>query len=138
VFAAGLLNGTAGQGMQYKAFADDRAPVAGQAKVRVIHLSPDAPAVDVVTLENGTIAQRLVTNLSYLNATATPLTLAPGTYTVALVPTGAASPLLPSATGVPLALSAGDVRTLVAVGALAPQATNPAAQPLQLKLLDDR
>lgn len=138
VFAAGLLNGTAGQQLQFKAFNDDRAPVPGQAKVRVIHLSPDAPPVDLVTLVNGAIAQRLVTNLSYLNATSTPLTLAPGSYTVALVPTGATTPLLPSATGVSLTLAAGDVRTVAAVGALAPNATTPPGQPLQLKVLNDQ
>jgi hypothetical protein len=138
VFATGTLNGAPGQGLQFKAFVDDRTPVAGQAKVRVIHLSPDAPPVDVVVLQGGTITQRLVTNLSYLNATITPLTLAPGTYTVAIVPTGASTPLLPTAAGVPLTLAAGDVRTVVALGALAPTATNPPSQPLTLRVLDDR
>lgn len=138
VFATGVLNGTPGQGLQFKAFADDRTPVPGQAKVRVIHMAPDAPPVDVVVLNGGAIAQRPVTNLAYLNATTTPLTLAPGSYTLALVPTGATTPLLPSAAGVPVTLAAGDVRTVVALGALAPTATNPPAQPLQLRVLDDR
>jgi hypothetical protein len=138
VFATGTLNGAAGQALQFKAFADDRTPIAGQAKVRVIHMAPDAPPVDVVALQGGAIAQRLVTNLAYLNATSTPLSLAPGTYTVALVPTGASTPLLPTATGVPLTLAAGDVRTVVALGALAPTASNPPSQPLTLRVLDDR
>ncbi|MFN9030387.1 MAG: DUF4397 domain-containing protein [Betaproteobacteria bacterium] len=92
VFAIGLLGGTGTQALQLKAFADDRTPVAGKAKLRVIHLSPDAPAVDVVVLNGGAIAARPVTNLSHSNATATALSLDPGTYTLAVVPAGASTP----------------------------------------------
>jgi hypothetical protein len=137
-FAIGLLNGPGGQAPQWKLFTDDRTPVTGQAKVRVIHLAPDAPPVDVVTLNAGVIGQRLVTNLAYANATTAPLTVAPGTYTLAIVPTGANTPLLPSATGVNVTLAAGDVKTIVAVGALAPSAINPPAQAIQLRVLDDK
>jgi hypothetical protein len=134
VFAIGLLNGAGAQALQLKAFADDRAPVAGKAKVRVIHLSPDAPAVDVVVLSGGAIAARPVTNLSYPNATTTALSLDPGAYTLAVVPTGAATPLLPTAAGVPVTLAAGDVVTIAAVGALS--ATG--AAPFQFKVLNDK
>jgi hypothetical protein len=134
VFAIGLLNGAGAQALALAAFPDDRAPVAGKAKVRVIHLSPDAPAVDVVVLSGATIAARPVTNLSYPRATATPLQLDPGTYTLAVVPTGASTPVLPTAAGVPVTLAAGDVKTIVAIGALAA----PGAQPFQFKVLDDR
>ena len=138
IFALGLLNGPSGQSPQLKGFADDRTPVAGQAKVRVIHLAPDAPPVDVVVLVAGVIAQRPVTNLVYANATTTPLTLPPGTYTLAVVPAGATSPLLPTAAGVDVTLSAEDVKTIVAIGALAPNATNPVSQPFSLRVLDDK
>lgn len=135
VFAVGLLNGTGAQALALRAYADDRTPVAGKAKVRVIHLSPDAPAVDVVVLgAGGAIAARPVTNLSYPNATASSLQLDPGTYTLAVVPTGASTPVLPSAAGVPVTLAAGDVATVVAIGALAA----PGAQPFQFKVLNDR
>lgn len=135
VFATGLLNGTGAQALALRAYADDRTPVAGKAKVRVIHLSPDAPAVDVVVLgSGGAIAARPVTNLSYTNATASSLQLDPGTYTLAVVPTGASTPVLPSAAGVPVTLAAGDVATVVAIGAL----TTTGAQPFQFKVLDDR
>lgn len=134
VFAIGLLNGTGAQALQLKAFADDRAPIAGKAKVRVIHLSPDAPAVDVVVLSGGAIAARSVTNLSYSNATTTALSLDPGTYTLAVVPTGAATPVLPSAAGVPVTLAAGDVVTIAAIGAL----STPGAAPFQFKVLNDK
>jgi len=70
------------------------------------------------------------------SSTATPLTLAPGGYTLAVVPTGASTPLLPAG-GVPITFAAGDVQTVVAVGTLAPNATNPVAQPLNLIVLDD-
>jgi hypothetical protein len=134
VFATGLLGGTGAQALALRAYADDRTPVAGKAKVRVIHLSPDAPAVDVVVLSGGTIAARPVTNLTYPNATAAPLQLDPGTYTLAVVPTGASTPVLPTAAGVPVTLAAGNVATIVAIGALAA----PGAQPFQFKVLDDR
>lgn len=134
VFAIGLLNGTGAQALRLAAFADDRAPVAGKAKVRVIHLSPDAPAVDVVVLASGAIAARPVTNIAFPNATAAPLQLDPGTYTLAVVPTGAATPVLPSAAGVPVTFAAGDVKTIVAIGAL----HTAGAQPFQFKVLDDK
>lgn len=134
VFATGLLGGAGAQALALRAYPDDRTPVAGKAKVRVIHLSPDAPAVDVVVLSGGAIAARPVTNLAYPNATPTSLQLDPGTYTLAVVPTGASAPVLPTAAGVPVTLAAGDVATVVAIGALAA----PGAQPFQFKVLDDR
>jgi hypothetical protein len=134
VFAIGLLGGSGAQTLQLKAFADDRTPVAGKAKVRVIHLSPDAPAVDVVVLASGTIAARAVTNLAYGSATANPLQLDPGTYTLAVVPTGASTPVLPIAAGVTVTFAAGDVKTIAAVGALSP--TN--GQSFRFVALDDR
>lgn len=134
VFAIGLLNGTGNQALRLAGYADDRAPVAGKAKVRVIHLSPDAPAVDVVVLSGTTIAARPVTNLAFPNATTTSLQLDPGTYTLAVVPTGASTPVLPSAAGVPVTLAAGDVKTIVAIGALG----GAPLPPFTFKVLDDR
>jgi hypothetical protein len=62
------------------------------------------------------------------------LQLDPGTYTLAVVPTGAATPVLPSAAGVPVTFAAGDVKTIVAIGAL----HTAGAQPFQFKVLDDK
>ncbi len=134
VFATGLLGGSGPQALALRAYSVDRAPVAGKAKVRVIHLSPDAPAVDVVVLSGGAIAARPVTNLAFPNATSTSLQLDPGSYTLAVVPTGASTPLLPTAAGVTVTLAAGDVVTVVAIGAL----SAPGAQPFQFKVLNDR
>lgn len=134
VFAIGLLNGAGNQALRLAAYADNRSPVAGKAKVRVIHLSPDAPAVDVVVLASGAIAARPVTNITFPNATAAPLELDPGTYTLGVVPTGAATPILPTAAGVTVTLAAGDVKTIVALGVLA----TAGAAPFQLKVLDDK
>jgi hypothetical protein len=134
VFAIGLLNGAGNQALRLAAYADNRGAVAGKAKVRVIHLAPDAPAVDVVVLANGAIAARPVTNIAFPNATSTPLELDPGTYTLGIVPTGATTPVLPTAAGVGVTLAAGDVKTIVAIGTLA----TPGAQPFQLKVLDDK
>jgi hypothetical protein len=134
VFAIGLLNGVGNQALRLAAYADNRSAVAGKAKVRVIHLAPDAPAVDVVVLANGAIAARPVINLGFPNATAAPLELDPGAYVLGIVPTGATTPVLPTAAGVSVTLAAGDVKTIVAIGTLAA----PGAQPFQLKVLDDK
>jgi hypothetical protein len=132
--AVGVGRGNGPQALALRADSVDRAPVAGKAKVRVIHLSPDAPAVDVVVLSGGAIAARPVTNLAFPNATITSLQLDPGSYTLAVVPTGASTPLLPTAAGVTVTLAAGDVVTVVAIGAL----SAPGAQPFQFKVLNDR
>ncbi|MCX8005890.1 MAG: DUF4397 domain-containing protein [Burkholderiaceae bacterium] len=139
VFAIGLLNGSGAQALRLAVFADDRTPVAGKAKVRVLHLAPDAPAVDVVVLAGGAIAARPVTNLAFPNATAAPLLLDPGSYTLGVVPAGQGSPILPSAAGVPVTLAAGDVLTVAALGCLN-TGSGPCAggAAFQFKVLDDR
>jgi len=134
VIAIGLLNGTGPQALRLATYADDRTPVAGQAKVRVLHLSPDAPAVDIVVLNGGVIAARPVTNLSFPNATATSLTLAPGTYTLGVTPTGATTVVASQN----FTLAAGNVVTVAAVGCLSTTGACAGGQPFQFKTLDDR
>jgi hypothetical protein len=144
VFAIGLNGGTGAQALRLRAYPDDRsAPPAGRAKLRVIHLSPDAPAVDVVVLDgSGAIATRLVRNLAFPDATGTYLDVAPGTYRVAVVPAGASTPLLPAASGagrpgVDVTLAAGDVATALAIGCLGTAGACSGASPFQLLALDD-
>jgi hypothetical protein len=139
VFAIGLLGGTGAQALQLAAFADDRVPMEDKAKVRVIHLSPDAPAVDVVALgSDGSIAATLVSDLSYPNATPADLAVAPGSYTLAVVPSGATSPVLPTAAGVTVTLTAGEIVTVAAVGCLN-TTSGPCAHgsPFAFKVLKD-
>jgi hypothetical protein len=134
VFAIGLLNGTGPQQLRLAAYADDRTPVAGQAKVRVIHLSPDAPAVDVVALSGSTIAARVVTNLAFPNATAQSLTLAPGTYSLGVTATGQNTVVASQ----DFTLAAGQVVTIAAVGCLSTTGACAGGQPFQFKVLVDR
>jgi hypothetical protein len=139
VFALGL-NGSAGaQALRLAAYPDDLStPASGKAKLRVIHLSPDAPAVDVVALSgSGTIASRLIENLAFPNATAQYLPLDPGTYTVAVVPAGQSSPILPSNAGIAITLAAGEIRTAVAIGCLSTTGTCAGGSPFSLALLSD-
>ena len=139
VLAIGLLGGTGTQALKLAAFADDRVPVEGKAKVRVLHLAPDAPAVDVVALgSGGAIAATLVSNLSYSNATPADLQVAPGSYTLAVVPTGTTAPALPSAAGVTVSLTAGEIVTVAAIGCLN-TVTGPCAggSPFAFKVLAD-
>jgi len=135
VFAIGLLNGSGAQALRLAAYADERAPVAGQAKVRVIHLSPDAPAVDVVALNGSAIASRPVTNLAFPNATSAALSLPPGSYTLGVTATGTDT-VVASQTFV---LAAGDVVTVAAVGCLNTTAgACTGGQAFQFKVLNDR
>lgn len=134
VFAIGLLNGTGTQALRLATYADDRTPVAGQAKVRVMHLSPDAPAVDVVVLNGGAIAARPVTNLAFPNATATSLTLAPGTYTLGVTAAGGTAIVASQ----DFTLAAGSVVTVAAVGCLSTSGACAGGQPFQFKTLDNR
>jgi len=82
----------------------------GMARVRVVHASPDAPAVDVWV--NGAVA--------FSNAPFKAITdyaeLAPGSYKVQVSPTGATEPIVIDAT---LDLAADTDYTVVAVGQLA-------------------
>lgn len=139
VFAIGLLGGSGTQALHLAGYADDRVPLADKAKVRVIHLAPDAPAVDVVALaSDGSIAATLVSDLAYPNATPADLQVAPGSYTLAVVPTGTTSPVLPTAAGVPVTLQAGEIVTVAAIGCLN-TSSGPCAggSPFTFKVLTD-
>lgn len=83
---------------------------ADQARVRVVHASPDAPAVDV--LVNGSAA---FTNAAFKGVT-NYASLDAGSYSVAVVPAGQTAPQVISAT---LPLDAGKDYTVVALGKLA-------------------
>ena len=83
---------------------------ADSARVRVVHASPDAPAVDVLVNGNAAFTNALfkgVTNYASLPA---------ASYSVAVVPTGMTEPQVISAT---LPLEAGKDYTVVALGKLA-------------------
>jgi len=68
-----------------KIFSDNlSAPAAGKADVRVLHLSPDTPAVDLKTQDN---AVTLVSNLAFPNA-AGPLPVDAGTYDLKVTAAG--------------------------------------------------
>jgi hypothetical protein len=83
----------------------------GTAKVRVVHASPDAPAVDVIV--NG---QRALTNVPFF--TASPyLDLPAGSYDIQVVPTGATEPVVIDARGV--TIEGGKAYTIAATGLLA-------------------
>jgi hypothetical protein len=83
----------------------------GTAKVRVVHASPDAPAVDVIV--NG---QRALTNVPFFTASDY-LDLPAGSYDIQVVPTGASEPVVIDAQDVSIA--AGMAYTIAATGELA-------------------
>lgn len=83
----------------------------GTAKVRVVHASPDAPAVDVWV--NGAKA---LTNVPFFTASDY-LDLPGGSYDIQVVPTGVTTPVVIDAKGVKI--EAGKAYTIAAVGKLA-------------------
>ncbi len=74
---------------------DDPAPVASAAKVRVIHFSADAPAVDIATA-GSSVDEAVVKGLAYPNATGY-LELPGGTYDLEVRLAGETTVALPLA-----------------------------------------
>jgi hypothetical protein len=89
---------------------DAPAPVADQAQIRVVHLSADAPAVDVAP--DG--AEPIVTDLAYPDATDY-LTVPAGEYDLEVRPTGSTDVALQLD---PLTLDAGSSYSAFAIGSL--------------------
>lgn len=95
-------------------FEDSTNPAADKASVRVVHLSADTPAVDVLTQDG---SAKVVENLAYPNA-AGYLELAPATYDLKVC-LNSDNTVCPDAVDPdPLALSAGTAYTVWAIGAL--------------------
>jgi hypothetical protein len=93
-------------------FVDDNSePAPGMARANFIHLSPDAPAVDV-RVQGGPV---LFANTAFKSAS-TPVEVPAGTYTLEVVPAGAPGPVVLTLNNV--ALSAGTVYTVFAEGLL--------------------
>jgi hypothetical protein len=113
------------------------APAAGQARVRVVHLSPTAGAVDVFVTAPGAdlaAATPTVANLPVRGVSAY-LTPAAGTYQVRVVPAGTAPAARAANVAInvaSLALAAGTNRTIVAAD------RNIGGAPLQAFVLVDR
>jgi hypothetical protein len=110
VAAVGTLGGAGAAALKPSVFVDDLSVKAGKARVRVIHASPDAPAVDVA-VQGGAV---IVPNLSYPSATGY-LDLDAGTYPLEIRAAGAAAAVFKFSTP---ALMAGKVYTVFAIGRL--------------------
>ena len=147
VFAIGLGGQGPPNNLQLLALQDNlQAPASGMVKLRVVQLAPDinnggTNLVDVVALDASGIptSPPLVSSLAYTGASQY-LSLPAGSYTVALVPSGLQTPVLPSPSGVALNLAAGSVQTLVVSGCQTPGSGICASAPnsaLQLLVLQD-
>ena len=135
IYAIGGASGTAVTAFQT---ADDNAlPASGQARVRVVHLSPMAGAVDIfVTAVGADLATATPTlaNVAYQTASSY-LPLAAGTYQVRVVPAGTAAALRAGAVAInvaSLAITAGTGRTIVAAD------NNVGGAPLRAFVLSDQ
>jgi hypothetical protein len=93
-------------------FVDDISePAPGMARANFVHLSPDAPAVDV-RVQGGPV---LFANTAFKSAS-TPVEVPAGTYTLEVVPAGAPGPVVLTLNNV--SLSMGTVYTVFAEGLL--------------------
>ena len=116
---------------------DNTLPASGQAKLRVVHLSPSAGAVDIFATAVGAdlaTATPTVSNVTYQTASAY-LTVPAGTYQLRVVPAGTAASSRAGAVVInvaSLALAAGNGRTIVAVD------NNIGGVPLRAFVLNDR
>lgn len=135
VYAIGGALGTAVSAFQT---VDDNAlPASGQARVRVVHLSPTAGAVDVFVTAVGAdlaTATPTLSNVAYQTASSY-LPVAAGTYQVRVVPAGTAPALRAGAVAInvaSLAITAGTGRTIVAAD------NNVGGAPLRAFVLSDR
>ncbi len=135
VYAIGGAAGSAVTG--YQTVDDNALPASGQARVRVVHLSPTAGAVDIfVTAVGADLATATPTlaNVAYQTASAY-LSLAAGTYQVRVVPAGTAAAARAGAVVInvaSLAITAGTGRTIVAAD------NNVGGAPLRAFVLSDQ
>ena len=114
VGAIGLLSGTGAQALRANVYLDDLTTNTTKARVRVIHASPDAPAVDV-GVKGDAPAAAVVKNISFPDATTAYLELPAAVYPLEIRPTGTATVAFSFNTP---ALEAGKVYTVFAVGRL--------------------
>lgn len=113
-------------------FADDAfTPGANESALSVVHLSPDAPAVDI-TAGNGSVV--LADNVSFGNASDY-VTVPAGNYTVEIRPATAGNDGTVVAT-VDVSLAGGEAYSAFAVGYLTPDDA-PAETPFQVVLTED-
>ncbi|MFC7044220.1 DUF4397 domain-containing protein [Halobacteriaceae archaeon GCM10025711] len=130
VVAAGELSEDANTTFNVSVFVDDaEQPAEGEVAGRVVHLSPDAPAVDVVNEETGDV---LVENVSFRNASDY-VTVPAGDYTLGVRPTGNDT----SVATFDVSLDEQTAYTAFAVGYLDPESA-PGDEPFDLVLVEDR
>jgi len=119
VFAVGYAAKT--PSLQYLVGVDDASlPPAGQSKVRVVHASPDAPAVDVYAND-----QLVMSNVAF-PAVGEYLKVPAGTYVFKLRAAGAAVSTAPAFTSPAVTTADGKIYTVVARGEFAQAGTSNA------------
>lgn len=102
------------QAFDVQVFADDlSAPAAGQSNVRVYHLSPNAPAVNVQAVREGTA--NLATDLEYRETVSSPVGVAAGVYTINIL-APSVDPLEPVLSVENVRLQSGKIYDFFAVG----------------------
>jgi hypothetical protein len=134
IYATG---GAAGSAITSFITTDDNTLSATQARVRVVHLSPTAGAVDVFVTAAGAdlaTATPTLSNVAVRSASAY-LAVNPGTYQVRVVPAGTPAASRAGAVAInvaALAVAANTVRTIVAAD------NNVGGAPLRAFVLQDR
>ncbi len=117
------------QPLQALLLEDDNSPVdPGVARVRALHASPDAPAVDVVAGKNG---DALFENVAFGESGYTEVP--EGEYTLAIYPAGDRET---SVFEIDVSLAGGTVYSAFAIGYLEPERA-PADEPFEILLTED-
>lgn len=95
-------------------FVDDVSPTDGKARVAVVHLSPNTPAVDVYANAANTTGAAAISGLAFPGASGG-LAIPAGTYTFGVTVSGSKAVALPVG---PAALPAGSASVVYAIGLL--------------------
>ena len=83
VFAAGTADAQDNADLELVVLEDDlTAPASGSAKIRFVHLSPDAPAVDIVNITDPANEAVVFNAQTYANANGSFTTVPAGTYSL--------------------------------------------------------
>lgn len=124
-----LASGT--PSFQLAAFVDEfETKDSARARIRVVHASPDAPAVDVGVVSGASISPVIVSSLAFQSATPGPgLGIDPRTYTLGITPAGQNDTIVRS---FDVPASAGVRAFVVAAGAL----DEKKGQPFRLLVID--
>jgi len=117
-FSTGVIDNASGSGYVLNVYTDDHtAPPSGKAALRFIHAAQNAQNIDIYVTTPGqgiTGLSPTIGNVAYPSATA-PQNLSPGSYEIVITQQGTQNIIIDTGEASPLTLTAGQIRTFVAI-----------------------